>query len=59
MKFDILIAVNDRKRNAHEPLPNASSFGVYNASQCIACMDGHYTQTVQWLIIFMFGDSMP
>lgn len=45
MKYEILIAGNDRKSKVHKPLPNKSCFGVYSDSHYIDCMDDHHTNT--------------
>ena len=45
MKYETLIACNDRKSKVYEPLPNTSS-GVYNDSHYIACIDGHFTNSI-------------
>lgn len=46
MKFEILIAGNDRKGKVSDLLPNTSSFGDYNDSLFIACMMMVITQTL-------------
>ena len=46
MEFEIQIAGNDRKGKVHEPLPKISCFGVFYNGHHIACMNGHYTNTV-------------